>query len=127
MRIGNKNRSEAAKAEFTLYPFSDLTDDEVRRQARSYIRTRLVEVKDMRAAPGESEYVTRSTKLPDRRLTFPDMRLQMRLRRHSKNARQQQEQQLQEVEIATGVANIALQQVMPEIAPIIDTKLDKDQ
>ncbi len=67
------------REQFPHYPFANLEELDVRIEARDYLRTRPIERID-----GESEYVTRSTGLPDRRLTFSDQQLWKRL--HSRTA-----------------------------------------
>jgi hypothetical protein len=121
MRANKKARREAAAiAEaFPLHPFQDLDNPEVHRQASAYMRMRHKEVNDMPAVPGESEYVVRSRKIPDRRLTFPDMRLWQRLRRHAEKSRLQNPESLYEGQIVPQVAgHLALEQVMPEVSPV---------
>ena len=60
--------------------YRNLDQAETRTLARRYLRTQL---ETLSHVPGESEYVVRTRKLPDRRLNFDDQRLARRLRRYS--------------------------------------------
>jgi hypothetical protein len=72
---------EAVRSKYPDYPFDNLDDPDIRREARRYLR----EVPRMHPE-GLSEIVIVSHKLPDRRLGFPDQHLQMRLRHLSREA-----------------------------------------
>lgn len=70
-----RRRVQEIVARYPLYPFEDLTNPEVRRQAVDYLGSRV-----LKHVQGESEYVVRGMNMPDRRHTFPDQRLWQRLR-----------------------------------------------
>ena len=73
-RRQNDSRQELEAVEHPL------DNRESRQRARAYLRGQLEKVEHL---DGESEYVGRSSKLPDRRLSFSDQQLARRLQRYT--------------------------------------------